>query len=305
MTLDEAASRATEYLNATQRVPCGVITMTGREWRKRFWLFAWNSSEAIASAGKRGRIDGTGFVVVDAETLEVFCLKRGEDERVLGKRMAPPPLALCPTHRTPLPIEEVFVDGREIMDRDRALRIQVRTLGELLLPSGQLVACDPFFRNALTFARHVPPGEHIVQVAVADFADNRDQRVVLARLCISDCNVVRWENAAPEGSDVRSLPIGHHYGYGVDSGTGCFASAELAPSFAAEQTFCRALDAEMEAHTVDTWSWGTLRDPGGASNLIAFSSGFGDGFYPSYWGLDESGAIACLVTDFEVLLTST
>ncbi|MEH6980177.1 DUF4241 domain-containing protein, partial [Bacillus pseudomycoides] len=29
--------------------------------------------------------------------------------------------------------------------------------------------------------------------------------------------------------------------------------------------------------------------------------GYGDGFYPSYWGFDENGKIVSLVTDFQVL----
>jgi len=32
-----------------------------------------------------------------------------------------------------------------------------------------------------------------------------------------------------------------------------------------------------------------------------FSSGFGDGFYASYFGLDASGEVVALVTDFAVV----
>ena len=39
-----------------------------------------------------------------------------------------------------------------------------------------------------------------------------------------------------------------------------------------------------------------------AANLIACSSGYGDGFYPSWWGIDEHGAICALATDFFVLV---
>jgi hypothetical protein len=37
-------------------------------------------------------------------------------------------------------------------------------------------------------------------------------------------------------------------------------------------------------------------------NLIAFSSGWGDGGYPSFFGYDSHDHLACLVTDFGVLL---
>ncbi|PRS67378.1 hypothetical protein C6347_14900 [Bacillus sp. NMTD17] len=32
-----------------------------------------------------------------------------------------------------------------------------------------------------------------------------------------------------------------------------------------------------------------------------FTTGFGDGMYPSFWGLDENGEPACLVTDFLIM----
>ena len=36
-------------------------------------------------------------------------------------------------------------------------------------------------------------------------------------------------------------------------------------------------------------------------NVAVFSSGWGDGFYASYWGEDEAGNVLALVTDFGVL----
>ena len=44
-----------------------------------------------------------------------------------------------------------------------------------------------------------------------------------------------------------------------------------------------------------------LLDPSTGANMIAFESGWGDGRYASYWGLDRDGAPVCLLTDFEVV----
>ncbi len=41
-------------------------------------------------------------------------------------------------------------------------------------------------------------------------------------------------------------------------------------------------------------------DEATGANIIAFSSGWGDGCYASYWGYDADGKIACLITDFGV-----
>jgi hypothetical protein len=34
--------------------------------------------------------------------------------------------------------------------------------------------------------------------------------------------------------------------------------------------------------------------------VIVFQSGYGDGFYASYWGFDAEGQLVCLVTDFDL-----
>jgi Protein of unknown function (DUF4241) len=53
---------------------------------------------------------------------------------------------------------------------------------------------------------------------------------------------------------------------------------------------------------VPTWSWTNLiLDEATGANVIAFSSGYGDGSYPSYWGHDLAGQRVALVTDFVVL----
>lgn len=48
------------------------------------------------------------------------------------------------------------------------------------------------------------------------------------------------------------------------------------------------------------WS-NVLLDQQTGANMIAFESGWGDGRYASYWGLDHDGSPVCLLTDFEVV----
>ncbi|HIK11257.1 MAG TPA: DUF4241 domain-containing protein [Oscillatoriaceae cyanobacterium M33_DOE_052] len=47
------------------------------------------------------------------------------------------------------------------------------------------------------------------------------------------------------------------------------------------------------------WSDLDISNPTKA-NLIAFSSGLGDGGYPSFWGYGASNQPVCLVTDFGI-----
>jgi hypothetical protein len=57
--------------------------------------------------------------------------------------------------------------------------------------------------------------------------------------------------------------------------------------------------AEMDKTYKHTWSWLNVKFGGG--NLIAFSSGYGDGMYGTYAGRDSNGHICAVVTDFGVV----
>lgn len=198
------------------------------------------------------------------------------------------------------PFAEAFRPGTSFVQESSGLvEVSTRTLGELKVPSGRIAAADPFVtafdKPAAAFSRTAPTGTFPVEVAIARF-DNADARVACARVRFSSAEVARWEVATFDGQGVLSgdeLP-----GYGVDSGTGCFFDAE-ARGDVDEATGARWL-AAMEAAGVDTWTW-HVAELGGA-NVVMFSSGWGDGFYTSYWGLDGDGRVAELVTDFGVLV---
>jgi hypothetical protein len=68
-----------------------------------------------------------------------------------------------------------------------------------------------------------------------------------------------------------------------------------------DEAFADAVIDEMERNYEDTWSWADIElDPDSGANIVAFSTGVGDGRYASYFGLGESGEVVCLVTDFSL-----
>ena len=60
--------------------------------------------------------------------------------------------------------------------------------------------------------------------------------------------------------------------------------------------YFQVLIAEMDKTYRPTWSWSNLKLPD--ANLVAFSSGCGDGVYASYGGFDANGKVAIVLTDF-------
>ncbi|MFF7287682.1 DUF4241 domain-containing protein [Streptomyces griseorubiginosus] len=190
--------------------------------------------------------------------------------------------------------------------------IHVAGGGELDLPTGQVVASDPFVYlgsgDIAPFTVSVPPGRYRVEAAVATLsrpdeppADRPHLRVAAARLVIRTEPTTTWELALRPDQDPAELGDDEFYGYGVDAGTGCFYDA------AAEEAFPEVQEDEDEGPLWDAfensdWSPGPhlVRSPSTGHTLVAFTSGWGDGFYPTWIGRSASGDVTCFLTDFFV-----
>ena len=114
---------------------------------------------------------------------------------------------------------------------------------------------------------------------------------------------VRWEMALIPNQDQSTLGPNQFFGYPVDAGTGCFmdlsVATELSQRMNADDDWDSSLIAEIEKNRALGVSWlNTTIDIDTGANLVAFSSGWGDGAYPSYWGYDDDENIVALVTDF-------
>jgi len=180
--------------------------------------------------------------------------------------------------------------------------IELVHLGSIPLPDGELVACDPFVANdhEPAFTSRLPPGNHDVFVARAEVGPGH-RRNAAAILVTSDSTIVAWQLALTPGQDSVTLSDPASYiGYGVDAGTGCFGC----PSAQAAATAALAEDGGM----LETpFANGVLTSPTGAviaapsteaAPLAMFLSGWGDGCYPTWLGLDAARVVVVAVTDF-------
>lgn len=196
---------------------------------------------------------------------------------------------------------QAFDPGFTVTPPDGPITLSRIEIGKLGVPSGRIVACDPFICDGTeAFSRRVPVGKFPVQLAIAKLPN--DERMAFARILFADRPAVRWEMALRPGQTLKDLKPGYIHGYGVDTGTGAFMdAATLAPYLAAtasEAATERLVDV-LNAAPVGTRAW--LLRPYGQANVAMFSSGWGDGFYASYFGLDDTGRVVALVTDFGVV----
>jgi hypothetical protein len=183
--------------------------------------------------------------------------------------------------------------------------LTLHNLGDLVLTSGKLVACDAFIFDYINpFTISLPPGHYPVILTIAHIPNNHDQRVAYATLRLREETPVHWQMAVSADQDLNSLEVGEIFGYGVDTGTGCFMDYDvnqMLNNLTEIEPFINQLQADLQKTYIDTWDWANIcLDKSTQANIIAFSSGWGDGLYATYFGYDADNNLVCVVTDFNV-----
>jgi hypothetical protein len=179
----------------------------------------------------------------------------------------------------------VFVDGAQVVRTDDQTVDTARTLyaGYLTLPTGRIVASDPFLDPwNEPFSARVPPGSYPVLLSMIR------GDIALVMVAFGDNPPVTWQSAEPPA-------------FGVDSAAGCLMDQRVcrflrkkAQADKYERYYRRFRDALDE--TDEAWA-NCCIDPTSGANVVLFRTWGGDGCFRSYFGYTASGALACLVTD--------
>ncbi|WP_245435949.1 DUF4241 domain-containing protein [Mesorhizobium tamadayense] len=169
----------------------------------------------------------------------------------------------------------------------------VTTIGELELPTGEIIACDPLITGLgrPAFSRKVKPGRYPVMLLQAQ------GRIAAAVLRFSLGLPVRWELA----TFARDRPPAYEaefFEFIVDDAVASFIDKSVLTLMADPEELDDYL-ADV-ACSLDRFGMDNPID-GNPLNVAMFDTGFGDGGYRSFWGLDAAGEPLVLMTDFEVL----
>ena len=196
-------------------------------------------------------------------------------------------------------VDELGIDMPASIEGD-SVELAVLTLGSLVVTTGRLVATDGLLLEGEPFTAVIRPGSYPLQLVLARIG-NADERVAFVQLKLAAHGAVEWSNAATEGAtepDDEEI-----IGYDVESGTGCLFDAAALASYRRELArgdgVFRDLEQILRSNRRATWTWARIGTDQGSG--FVFTSGYGDGYYGSYWGRDQSGALVSLVTDFELL----
>ena len=189
---------------------------------------------------------------------------------------------------------------------------EIKKIGELNIPTGKIVACDPLVEpESEPITIEFPKGVFPVYL----YYTKDDSAIAFAELRFSDAAVAKWQMALVDDQDIKELEENEIFGYAVESSLGCFMDVEAQTMMLKHER--ELIDSMGDKFTsyydnyVDNLFFGPNavdeyycnvkpyeKDP---NNVIIFQSGFGDGFYGSYIGYGKDGKIAKLVTDFNII----
>jgi hypothetical protein len=198
--------------------------------------------------------------------------------------------------------------------------IEKLEIGKLNVPSGQIVICDPLvYSETPPLNKKVKPGTYPIKIYIAKTKDSGD-RYAIAKLEFSDKKAKKWVMALRAEDDINELTDeADYFGFPVDAGLGAFFDYQSGKKYQKfESDFMKSnpegnlyddffaaefkKNAKDQNDLSDYGDWINFQLPNSKLNITMFQSGYGDGSYPSYWGIDENGEIVSLVIDFLVLL---
>lgn len=198
--------------------------------------------------------------------------------------------------------------GSRYTEPDSGLQfvIERHRLSDVVLPTGQVTACDPLAAgsDAPPLPVEVPPGRYPLQAWVASHIDGDqeiDRRVAALQLVTRDVPIARWELAA-EPEQIAELGDGSYLGFGVDAG--CATLSDPVALQALDQwDYDRVEDTFIPLEFPERPVPGAIEavtDPASGANVIVVSSGWGDGIYPTFVCYGASGEFCGYVIDFLV-----
>ena len=193
------------------------------------------------------------------------------------------------------------------------------TVGTVDVPSGKLIVADPLSYLsgehviAPVLKREIPSGSYPAEVSICRHPQI-GIRMCTARLKIKDTNAVRYELAESEEETAAfKAKDGVMHGFPVDAGMMCFIDVKAAENYKTfidnwhrdnpeknhYDDYFAAFFAEsykkLPAYQREGGDFIEWQDPDSGERMVQIASGFGDGFYHSFWGFDDSGEVCELV----------
>lgn len=193
------------------------------------------------------------------------------------------------------------------------------TVGTVDVPSGKVVVADPLdylsgeHIIAPVLEREIPKGSYPAEVSICRH-NEIGIRMCTTRLKIKETAAVRYELAkSEEATAAAHLKDVIMHGFPVDAGMMCFIDAEGAKKYAEFldkwhrenpdgnhyndyfAAFFAESDKKLPQFQREGGDFIEWANPDTGERMVQISSGFGDGFYQSFWGFDDGGDVCELI----------
>ena len=160
------------------------------------------------------------------------------------------------------------------------MAVDVLDIGPVHFPTGQIFACDPLveLEDTPPFIQTIPAGTYPVKICVVP-SEQYGDRYACVKVEVSQEKPVRYELGMTGKEDLEEDPDIDPY----------------------NDLFCDLMEENAKAHPKYQEShgdWLNWTIPGTDCNLPVFSSGWGDGYYPVYFGYDAKGEICAVYVRF-------
>lgn len=188
------------------------------------------------------------------------------------------------------------------------------------LPSGKVLVGDPLVyltnKGERPYFQKAPIGQYATEICVVKPTDEDCARYAAVRLRFNEKRAVRFYEALIGIEDLDTLEEGSYFGFCVDASLGCICDEVVYRSYCDwNEQWCKehpddnTYDGYFAALFEENYQrhpdyqrkggdWLNWQVPGTEYHIPIFQSGFGDGDYPVYWGIDENGELCQLVIQF-------
>ncbi|GAA4295373.1 DUF4241 domain-containing protein [Anaerocolumna aminovalerica] len=192
------------------------------------------------------------------------------------------------------------------------------TVGEIDCPSGKIIVSDPLCyltsgKLSPQLAVNIPIGTYPVEVSIC-----RNPyigiRMCTGRLKVKDTKAVRYSCAEPtEETAVAKCTNGVMTGFPVDAGMMSFCDVQVAEEYRAFLSkwhkenegknhyndyfahFFTESEKALPAYQREDGDFIEWTNPNSRNKMVMIASGFGDGFYQSFWGYDKENELCELI----------
>lgn len=212
---------------------------------------------------------------------------------------------------------EKDVDGikRQFVKSDARFYL---TIGKVDCPTGKIVVADPLAylpsnKYSPVLAIQVPAGEYPVDVSICR-SDEIGLRMCTVRLKIKETEAVSYKLAEPTAESAAFIAKdGIVSGFPVDAGMISLCDEQVAKEYREfidawykehpdgnhyDDYFAAQFKGSYEKlpqYQRDGGDFIEWENPKTKNRLVMIASGFGDGFYQSYWGYDAANTICELI----------